>query len=226
MASVNELLIEALEAFGAPGSPTPATDTEMGARIRRQLIRTLRVRIPQFVPGMTRDGLVTKAIVPSAAPAEDVTGIYAWPAELASASKPLILIDSAGSPSEPRWYTNPETFWRDFELEDLSMGTPSGVLVRGRTFRFRPIPETALGPFVLTVHGTLYPAQPADDDDTSAIALDLEDAVVSGAVLFTALREGHEDIVARFTPLWESSLKQLVGIDLASQRAVHTVADF
>jgi len=226
VASVNELLIEALEAFGAPGSPTPATDTELALRIRRQLIRTYRLRIPQFVSGMTRDGIVTKAIVPSAAPAEDVTGIYAWPENLASATRPLILTDSATSPTEPRWYTNPQTFWNDFDLADISQGTPAGVLVRGKTFRFRPIPETALGPWLITTHGTLYPDEPADDDDTDAFALELEDSLVSGAVLFLALREGHDEIVERFRPQWEASLKQLVGIDLVTQRAVYTAPDF
>ena len=225
MASVNQLLIEALEAFGAPGSPSPDPTSEMGVRIRRQLIRTLRVRIPQFVPGLTRDGIVTKAIAPSTTPAEDVTGIYAWPSDLASALEPLILSDAAGADYRPTWYSNPKTFWDHYELSDLTQGTPSGVLVRGRTFRLRPIPQASLGPFVLTIHGTLYPAAPASDE-TDSIALDLEDAVVSGAVLFTAMREGHEDVQARFLPLWESSLKQLTGIDLTTHKATHTVADF
>ena len=225
MASVNELLIEALEAFGAPGSPSPATDSEIGKRIKRQLIRTLRVRIPQYVSGMTRDGIVTKSIVPSSAPAEDVTGIYAWPTNLASATKPLILTDKNNAPTQPRWYTNPELFWCAYDLADTSMGTPTGVLVRGRTFRFRPIPETTLGPWLITVHGTLYPAVPADDT-SDLISIDLEDAVVAGAIVFTAQREGHEDIAARFLPQWEAALKQLSGIELATQRAVYTAADF
>ena len=225
MASVNSLLVEALEAFGAPGSPEPDPTSELGVRIRRQLLRTLRFRIPQFVPGLTRDGVVSKTIVPSATPAEDTFGIYAWPTNLASATKPFILTAADGEEIRPQWHANPDEFWKCHERGDLAPGTPSDVLVRARQWQLRPLPQPTSGPYLITCYGTLYPDAP-ETDSADVIAEDLVDAVVSGAVVFAAMREGDEEIVGRFMPQWEAALKQLAGIDLATYRPPVVGSDF
>ena len=224
MPSVNDLLREALENLGYVGEMPTST---IGVRVRRQLVRTLRVRIPQFVNSHLRKGSNKLTIADTANPISgDATGIYDWPADAHSLHLPLILVNAAGTDVHPRWYSSSDDFWRGLGFDDLSKGTPGRVLVRGKTVQFRPILDDTAGPWKLTLYGNIYPPAPTDDNDVSAITLDLEDAVVAGATLFTALLEGDDEIVQRFTPLWEATLRNLQTTSGATHRAAPNRADF
>lgn len=226
MASVNALLGEALAACGRKGGPTPDLTSSFAKELRTQLLRTLRVRIPQFVPGMYRDGIIEMTLADPLAPTpSDATGIYPFPANVAFPFKPLILVDKNSAETTPAWETNQAQFWSAYVLSDVSLGTPSGVLIAGKTFRFRPILNPALGPWRMTSHAALYPDPPANDTD-DLIPIDLEDAVKSGAILWHAWAQGWDELAQRYQPQWEAALVQLLGMDVAKSRSVYYGSEF
>lgn len=226
MPSVNALLTIVLRAFGEATGPTPDLTTALALELREQLLHTYRVRIPQFVPGFLRQGIVTRTIADPGAPiAEDATGIYLWPSDLAVPHKPLILVDANDSESRPRWFTHPDDFWSCYDLSDESLGTPSGVLVYGGAWRFRQIPNPALGPFELTCYGDLYPPAPANDTG-DLIPMSLRDAIVSGTIVFQAKNDGWDDLAGRYEPLWEAALRILTGLETSKSQQVYRGGPF
>lgn len=219
MASVTELVEEVLENLGQPGLPV---GDELRTRVRRQVLRTYRVRLPEFIAGPFFSSIKTFSIGTNPAAAGDALGIYTWDSvlpELASVRSPVL-----SGPDELGYFTSFDDFYTDHDIDDLTAGTPHDVYVVGREFRIRPVPLLADGPWVITVLGNYYPPKPANDG--VQLHIQLEDAIINGATLFEALSDGEDEIAARFKLLFEASVDHLGRQEQATSRSVPRRSDF
>lgn len=223
MATLEDLLAEALKKLGQRGE---SLDSDYALDVKAQLIRTYRVRIPQFAASHLRQGSHTMTVADSGNPISgDATGEYAWPESLNAPRKPLILQPAVGAELHPHWFSHPLDFWTWLGMDesDLTAGQPSAVLWFDETFLLRPRPDPVDGPWTVKIYGNFYPDAPGDAD---SIRLELEDAVVAGGVLFQAIDDGSDEIVQRFTPLWEAALRNIQNTHVAGHRAVPHRPDF
>lgn len=218
MATVNEIVGYVLENLGQVGIDS---SDALYTRVRRQVVQTYRVRIPEFVGGPFREGSLVITIGDSGSPhSGDATGIYPWDASLHSVYEPILLDND-----ELTYYSKPGDFWNEHDKTDTTQGTPESVLVYAKELIIRPIVEPKAGGFALAIFGNFYPSNPADYDATQ-LSLQLTDAIEHGATVFSAIKEGEDEVQARYIPLWEASLRHLLNQQSTSTRRVPNKGDF
>lgn len=137
------------------------------------------------------------------------SGQYLWPDELRSLRSEIWIADEAMPANQI--YTDPQAFYRRWDLSDTTTGTPTAVLIEGRSLWFRPVP-TAVA--TVTLFGTLYRTSYTATDGYSVDVLTMSESsitpghpydqlLVAGATVIAAARREQTEVVTLWSQIWD-----------------------
>lgn len=118
-------------------------------------------------------------------------------------SRPIFVSTLYPPAYELDYYTDPVSFWQEYDFIDTTQGRPSGVLVYGRDLIVRPYPD---GIYALTVHALFYRASLTSagiTDDAEAYV------IVDGAAMNLALDLGMDEVATRYASRFRDGIAYL-----------------
>lgn len=159
-------------------------------------------QLPEIIPGLFREAVFTLTL-------RDGVDNY-----IIEDESELALVRSLGSDffyddgTFLKYYDNPRIFYATYAPDDVSESTKvTGVLYYGKGITFRPVPVV---PPVHTIKipGTSYQNVLTDQGVSNT---NLAYIVVRGAVRDLAADLGYDDIMTRFSGLFDSSIRRAMG---------------
>lgn len=159
-------------------------------------------QMPEIVQSLFREAIFTLTL-------RDSVDTY-----IIESESELALVRSLGSDffyedgTVIRYYDNPKIFYSTYAPDDVSESSKvTGVLYYGKGLTFRPVPVVPPS-HIIKIPGTSYQSALTDQGVSNS---NLAFAVVRGAVRDMAADFGYDDIMTRFSGLFDASIRRNMG---------------